>query len=199
VTADKTGAWLRSQLGLRSPYVVSIESALVFPDAFGSVHYEAILAIWEANITQGCGDGLYCPLTPVTRGQMASFLARALNLPEPVDDYFLDDAGNTHESNINRIREADITTGFSDGTFRPEELVSRAQMGSFLARAMQLDPLAGERFGDVSGHHAGNINAIAEAGVTLGCNPSGTLFCPDEPVRRDQMASFLARAFLWTG
>jgi len=199
VTADKTGAWLRSQLGLRSPYVVSIKTAVVFPDAYGSGPYEAILAILEANITQGCGNGLYCPMQPVTRGQMASFLARALDLPAPVDDYFSDDNGNTHESNINRLVEAGITVGFSDGTFRPYEVVSRAQMGSFLARAMGLEPLSGSRFTDVSGPHAGNINAIAEAGVTLGCTKDGTRFCPNDPVRRDQMASFLARAFLWIG
>ncbi len=39
-----------------------------------------------------------------------------------------------------------------------------------------------------------NINAIAEEGVTLGCDEAGTLFCPDDPVRRDQMASFIGRA-----
>ncbi len=199
VSADQSGEWLRSRLGLRSPFVVSIKSAVVFPDAYGSTHYAAMLAIWEANITQGCGDGLYCPLEPVTRGQMASFLARALDLPAPVDDHFSDDKGNTHESNINRLVEAGITFGYADGTFRPNQVVNRAQMGSFLARAMGLEPLAGNRFSDVSGSHAGNINAIAAVGVTLGCNREGTLYCPLAPVRRDQMASFLARAFLWSG
>ena len=199
VSADHTGAWLRSQLGLRSPYIATVAPAVVFPDAYGSIHYEAILAIWEANITQGCGGRLYCPLQPVTRGQMASFLARALNLPAPVGDHFADDNGNTHEPNINRLVEAGITLGYADGTYRPGQVVSRAQMGSFLARAMGLEPLSGNRFTDVSGPHAPNINAIAAAGVTLGCNREGTRFCPGDPVRRDQMASFLARAFLWSG
>ena len=67
-------------------------------------------------------------------------------------------------------------------------------MASFLARAMEFDPVPGDRFADVSGVHEGNINAIAEAGVTLGCDEAGTLFCPDDPVRRDQMASFIGRA-----
>ncbi len=41
----------------------------------------------------------------------------------------------------------------------------------------------------------GDINAIADAGVTAGCNPPGnTLYCPSATVLRDQMASFFARA-----
>ena len=39
------------------------------------------------------------------------------------------------------------------------------------------------------------IEAIAAAGITLGCNEAGTLYCPHDPVRRDQMASFIARGF----
>ena len=109
-------------------------------------------------------------------------------------DFFSDDNGSTHEDNINRIREAGITTGFPDGTYRSTGYVTRSQMGSFIARAMGLEPIPGDRFADVSGTHAENINAIAQAGVTLGCNSEGTLYCPEEYVRRDQMASFIARA-----
>ncbi len=201
VETERSAGWLRRRLGLRSPFISDVRRVgtqpVPFPDAEGSVHYSAIIAIHEAGITAGCGTGLYCPSAKVTRGQMASFLARALDLPDPIGDYFSDDTGSTHELNINKIREAGITTGLPDGTFRPNQLVSRAQMGSFLARAMGLEPLPGSRFADVTGSHAGNINAIAEAGVTLGCSADGTLYCPDDPVRRDQMASFLARAFLW--
>ena len=46
----------------------------------------------------------------------------------------------------------------------------------------------------MAGTHEPNINAIADAGVTLGCNPEGTLYCPKDNVKRDQMASFIARA-----
>ena len=32
------------------------------------------------QITQGCGPGIYCPTSPVTRAQMAAFLVRAFGL-----------------------------------------------------------------------------------------------------------------------
>jgi S-layer homology domain len=166
-----------------------------FTDDNGNTHEGYIEAIAADGITLGCNpEGtLYCPADPVRRDQMASFIARGFDLPKASRDYFPDDDG-THEDNINRLAEAGITEGLDDGTYDPEGLVTRAQMGSFLARAMGLDPVPGDVFDDVSGVHEGNINAIADAGVTLGCNESGTLFCPDDLVRRDQMASFLGRA-----
>jgi hypothetical protein len=55
---------------------------------------------------------------------------------------------------------------------------------------------ANHQFADVpttSPHHD-DISAIANAGITTGCNPpTNTLYCPDIAVRRDQMASFMRR------
>ena len=99
---------------------------------------------------------------------MASFIDRGFGLPATGTDAFDDDDGSTHEDAINRVAAAGIAAGFEDGTFRPNDPVSRAQMASFLARAMELSPVSDDRFDDVSGVHEGNINAIAEAGVTLG-------------------------------
>ena len=165
-----------------------------FTDIAGNTHAEAIQAIADADITKGCTATTYCPAELVTRAQMASFLARAFELPPATRDYFRDDAGSVHEDNINRIAEEGITLGVSPGIFDPGGHVTRAQMASFLARALGLDPVAGNRFSDVDGTHAGNINAIAEEGITLGCDAAGTRYCPTDSVRRDQMASFLARA-----
>ena len=165
-----------------------------FTDIAGNTHEQAIEAIADADITKGCTATTYCPADLVTRAQMASFLARAFELPPATRDYFRDDAGSVHEDNINRIAYAEITLGVSPGIFDPGGLVTRAQMASFLARALGLDPIDGNRFTDVDGTHAGNIYAIAEEGITLGCNAAGTRYCPNDPVRRDQMASFLARA-----
>jgi hypothetical protein len=43
--------------------------------------------------------------------------------------------------------------------------------------------------------YEGDIEAIAGAGITLGCNPpTNDQFCPDRTLIRAEMASFLARA-----
>ena len=108
---------------------------------------------------------------------MASFLSRALELPKASRSYFKDDGHNTHEDNIDRIAEAGISNGCGDKIFCPDDSVSRGQMASFLARALGLEPLPRDVFGDTSGPHEPNINALAAAGITKGCNADETRFC----------------------
>ena len=158
-----------------------------------SVHAEAIAAIAEAGITRGCGGARFCPDEAVTRAQMASFLVRALELPAAATDYFIDDDGNIHEADINALRRAGITRGCAAARFCPDEAVTRAQMASFLVRALELPATTTDYFSDDDGNiHEANINALRRAGITRGCG--GARFCPGEAVTRAQMATFLARA-----
>ena len=72
---------------------------------------------------------------------MATFLARALDLPEATLDQFSDDDGTTHEENINRLAKATITQGCNppdNDRFCPDQMVTRAQMATFLFRALLL-------------------------------------------------------------
>lgn len=48
-----------------------------------SPQFQFIEALVDAGITAGCGGGNYCPNNPVTRGQMAVFIAKALGLHFP--------------------------------------------------------------------------------------------------------------------
>lgn len=110
-------------------------------------------------------------------------------------DSFTDTGSSIFADDICWLAGEGITKGCTaDNTrFCPKNTVTRAQMASFLARAFGLAPVASGPFTDISGSvHAGSINAVYQAGITLGCTP--TEFCPNDPVRRDQMASFLARA-----
>jgi glucose/arabinose dehydrogenase len=179
------------------PVTAALPDGGTFWDDDQNTHEGMIEAIAAIDVTKGCDvdqPGRFCPSQLVTRGQMASFLARAFAFPAAGDDHFLDDAGSVHEDSINRLYEAGVTTGYGDGTYRPANPVTRAQMASFLARAIPLAPIPGDVFADVEGIHEPNINAIAAQAITLGCNPGGTLYCPTEFVRRDQMASFIGRA-----
>jgi hypothetical protein len=114
------------------------------PDAFiddeGSAYEDAINSIAAAGITNGCSpDGKsFCPTEQVSRGQMAAFLSKAFKLPASQINAFGDDDGSLFEAAINSIAAAGITSG-CDGagtSFCPENKVSRAQMASFLHRAM---------------------------------------------------------------
>ncbi|HEX2767093.1 MAG TPA: S-layer homology domain-containing protein [Candidatus Limnocylindria bacterium] len=150
--------------------------------------------LYNAGITGGCSAERFCPWNGVSREQMASFLARALDLPPAVADHFTDDEDSIHEENINRIADAGITGGCGDGTrFCPGSRISREQMASFLARALDLPPAVADHFtDDEDSIHEANINRLAEASITGGC--AADRFCPTHTVQRQQMAAFLYRA-----
>lgn len=165
-----------------------------FTDIASSTFADDIAWLFASGITAGCDDDAYCPNATVTRGQMASFLARALELPDATGDRFSDDDGSTHEANINKVAEAGITSGCGSGRYCPTSLVTRAQMASFLAKALDLPASDADTFTDDDGlSHEPNIERIAAAALTNGCTT--TRYCPSDSVTRGQMAAFLHRAF----
>jgi hypothetical protein len=170
---------------------------MVFTDLWDSPFVASIQWIYDQRITVGCTSTRYCPLAPVTRGQMATFLARAMDLPPATKDYFSDDDGLTHEAAINSIAEAGITGGCAPRRFCRDEPVSRAQMAAFLVRALDVPAATKDWFSDDDGSTLEqSINAMAEAGLTRGCGEG--VFCPNQSVTREQMAAFLVRAFKTT-
>jgi hypothetical protein len=164
-----------------------------------STHAMAIYALAGAEITTGCGRlSLYCPDRSVTRAEMASFLARSLDLPPRSGSRYSDvTAGTTHAAAIEAIAHAGLTNGCGNGRYCPDRAVSRAEMATFLVRASGLAPQpSGSRFVDVmpGATHTDAINALADAGITTGCGRT-THYCPDRSVTRAEMASFLVRGF----
>ena len=115
----------------------------------------------------------------------------------PPGGSFFDDNDSNHEPNIEAIAARGITQGcVPEGTaYCPYLNVTREQLAAFLSRALMLTPVT-PNFTDVdpSSTHAGAIGAIAAAGITAGCDPAGTRFCPYDPVSREQMASLLVAA-----
>ena len=113
-----------------------------FDDDASSVHEGDINIVAENDIALGYGDRVFGPNDPVTRGQMASFLARGLDdLVPATSDWFDDDEGSLHEADINLIAQNGVTLGYADGTYRPAALISRAEMATMLTRALDLTPI----------------------------------------------------------
>ena len=174
-----------------------------FVDDNGSIHEAYIEAIAAQGVTKGCNppaNDRYCPDNPVTRAQMAAFLVRARGLTDALPNAFSDDDGSIFENDIDRLAAAGITKGCNppaNDRYCPGNPVTRGQMAAFLVRAFGYTEGAGaNRFSDDDGSiFEADIDRLAAAGVTLGCNPPvNDHFCPNVPVTRAQMASFLGRA-----
>ena len=174
-----------------------------FTDDDGNIHEASIEAIAAEGITRGCNppkNDLYCPDDTVTRGQMAAFLVRALGLTtsDPGID-FTDDEDSIFEADIERLATAGITRGCNppaNTMYCPNDTVTRGQMAAFLVRALGLTDAGTVDFVDDDGSiFETDIEILATAGITLGCNPpTNDRYCPNDPVKRDQMATFLTRA-----
>ncbi len=165
-----------------------------FTDISDSKFVNDIVWAWENGITAGCSPTQFCPDGLVTRGPMATFLSRALDLPATSTDFFTDDEGNTHEA---ATSTASRPPGSPSAAVRhvPARavLVTRAQMATFLTRGYHLPATSTDFFTDDEGStHEVNINRVAAAGITHGCGP--TTFCPNGIVTRGQMTAFLHRA-----
>lgn len=173
-----------------------------FVDDDDSIFEDDIEWIAAEGITKGCNppdNFLFCPKDPVTRGQMAAFLVRALDLAASPGDRFVDDDGSVFQSDIQALAQARITLGCNppdNDRYCPTDPVTRGQMAAFLVRALDLAGSPGDRFVDDDGSvFEADIQALAQAGITLGCNPpANDRFCPTDEVTREQMAAFLRRA-----
>jgi hypothetical protein len=135
VTRAQVASFLARSLGLRAV------GTSPFPDvAQGTAHAGAITALAEAGIARGEPDGSYRPGEPVTRGQLASLLARAYGLRAAAPATFSDvPPRHAHAARIAAAEANGLTTGHPDGTFRPDERVRRDQVATFVTRARALD------------------------------------------------------------
>ena len=91
----------------------------------------------EAGIINGYDDGTFKPTSKVTRGHMAAFIARAFDLPTGSKTFKDVPVGHTAYDPVKKLAAAGITTGYNDGTFKPQENLSRAHIAVFIARAMR--------------------------------------------------------------
>ena len=182
--------------------VVGVAAGSGFTDTDGSVFEADIDWLAAEGITKGCNppnNDKFCPDGQVTRGQMAAFLVRALELSAASKDHFDDDTASIFEDDINRLAEAGITKGCNppdNDMYCPNGQVTRGQMAAFLGRAYHLPSTTNHQFKDIATSiFEVDIDRLAAAGITKGCNPpANDMYCPNGVVTRGQMAAFLHRA-----
>jgi hypothetical protein len=171
-----------------------------FRDDEGNVHEANIDIIADQGITRGCNpptNDEYCPQREITRGEMAAFIRRVLALPASSGDFFTDDDESIFNGDINAIAEAGIGFGCTDTAYCPDEPLVREEMAELLVRSFGYDnPEDVDLFvDDEASIFEASINALANHGITRGCNPpDNDEYCPDRTLTRDEMATFFARA-----
>ncbi len=183
--------------------------------------YSQIASCADSGIVTGYSDGTYQPNNPVTRDQMAVYIARALAggaaiPPGPATPSFSDvpTAHWAYDCIEYAISEG-VVQGYAGGLYQPAQLVDRAQMAVYIARSIctprgepglaAFEAPAVPTFPDVPAEHWAyrHIEYARAQGVVKGYllpdpqNPTQTvtLYQPDWIVTRDQMAVYIQQAF----
>ena len=122
------------------PETATFSDVLTDHWAFKYVEYAV-----DNGVVEGYLDGSYRPTETVTRDQMAVFIARAVvggdaYVPTGPETAFFPDVPTDHWAfgYVEYIRGEGVTNGYPDGTYRPEEAVTRDQMAVYVQRAFAL-------------------------------------------------------------
>ena len=166
----------------------------VSPDRF---YYDPVLWAVNSGITNGTAPDRFSPEANCTRGQIVTFLWRAMGQPEPsaAKSPFTDvKTGSYCDKAIRWAVEKGITTGMTASTFAPDSPCTRGQAVTFLWRAMgQPKPSGSGTFSDVKAgsFYSDAVRWAVKNAVTNGTD--ATHFSPDQNCTRGQIVTFLYR------
>ncbi len=101
---------------------------------------------------------------------------------------------------VDVLMALDVINGYPDGTYKPENVVKRAEMAKLVVTALGLKAVAqsnATKFEDVKGHWAqGYVQVCVDLGIAKGY-PDGT-FKPEKAVTYSEALTMLVRALGWT-
>lgn len=110
-----------------------------------------------------------------------------------------DVAGEKCEEAVNVLTDLGVVTGYPDGSYKPENIVTRAEMAVIVVRALGLADYAvgTAKFSDMAGHWSNPYVAYATGLGIIDGYPDGT-FKPDNTVSYDEAAKMLVAALGYT-
>jgi hypothetical protein len=200
VAANTTGSHRKGTITIEGQTFTVRQAGPTFTDVFSeNVFTPYIYSIFTEGITVGCGSGMYCPSSNVTRGQMAAFIIRSIfgeNFTYTTTPYFSDvPSGHGFFKYVQKMRDEGITA--VTGTYMVDDVVTRGQMAAFIIRSKfgeDFTYITTPYFSDVPSGHGffKYVQKMKDEGITA---VMGT-YMVDDVVTREQMAAFLGRAFL---
>lgn len=147
-------------------------TALAANDLSGHWAEDVITQWQEKGYVSGYADGSFRPNAPVTRAAFAKLMNRAVGFTEEAAISFSDvAAGDWYYHEVARAVSAGYTQGYTDGTFRPNKDITRAEAAAMIARATGLT--AQESYADgfsdeIPAWARGSVGAVAAAGFMTG-------------------------------
>jgi uncharacterized protein YjdB len=171
IEADKVINNIRSRV---EGALKSSEPASAPSDIKGHWAEKTIDTFIKLNIIVGYEDGTAKPDASITRAEFAMIISRVFDITGGDKKPELNDVGN-HWAKvaIERLAAAGVLGGYGDGTFRPDNYISREEVAIILSRIINLDNVKKDatqgNFNDLSQSYAVDaIVELSEAGVIKG-------------------------------
>uniref|UniRef100_UPI00301CC2C6 S-layer homology domain-containing protein n=1 Tax=Paenibacillus sp. YIM B09110 TaxID=3126102 RepID=UPI00301CC2C6 len=164
-------------------------------DHWGS---SAITKALKLGIVTGYEDQTFQPDASVTRAEFAAMIARAFALAPITTSANFTDTGSTWASGyIAVLADKGVVNGYADGSFKPNETITRAEMVTIISRILNLDVLAkgtSASFTDVSSSYwaANAIEQASSANLVQGISTSS--FAPNSTTTRAETVTLIIRA-----
>jgi LysM repeat protein len=112
----------------------------------------------------GYPDSSFKPNATITRAEFATILVKAFDIDRQSGKVFADTSGHWAQEYISTAGLAGIVNGYTDNTFRPNDLVTREQMAAMIVKAAGLAPKTGAaQFADSSSISDWALNAVMAA------------------------------------
>ncbi|BBH18875.1 hypothetical protein Back11_02200 [Paenibacillus baekrokdamisoli] len=153
---------------------------------------KAIELATKLEIIKGYKDGSFHANDTVTRAEFATMLVRALGLTSEGDSSFKDTKGHWAADAIATLKASGIINGYLDGTFKPNQTISRAEIVAMLSKVMNTSFVKNDKFKDVSGNWAeAEIDTLSDMGIVKGVT-DGT-FKPNANATRSESLLMILR------
>ena len=171
-------------------------TAAAFSDIEGHWAGTSLRNWLEAGLAGGYPDGTFRPNNPVTRAEFVTFLNQAFALSAPPGETRFTDVPVTawFYDVVSTAVEAGIVTGYPDGTFKPQNPITRQEAAVVLARLLDPGEEDSSSFTDddqIASWAANAVNLVAAAGI-VGGYPDGS-FRPGNPITRAETVIVLDR------
>ena len=182
-----------------TPTSASSRSSVFDDYAMHNKLYESVYSMYLKEVIEGVEniDGFKIePFKPVTRADAAYMIYQLLGLTIEEGLEFKDVAYDHPAFDaIQSLSARGVIHGFEDGTYRPEELLTRAQMSKVIASAFEYEIKQDVNvpFTDVNMTFKPFVYALFKNGITTGVTP--TQFASNKHITRQEMAAFMDRAY----
>lgn len=145
----------------------------------------------------GYPDGTVQPKGEITRAEACTIFFRLLTDSSrdyyfsKTNDYTDVNAGDWFNNAISTLSNAGIVTGYNDGTFRPNQPITRGEMAKIIANFANLSK-GGKSFTDLRGHWSKTYVELAAGNGWIAGYPDGS-FRPDQKITRAETVTMINR------